>query len=103
VSETALAEHAGLAQGEEGDVLLVEPSSLSMLARMVSDAFGEEGTLEVVPDERTSLGVVGEQHLREKQGSCLGNSCLYVLQRGHMRRRSDRIGTNTLLIAMLQA
>ena len=67
VPETALAGHAGLAQGEEGDVLLVTLELVDVGADGVDqpvDALGEEDALEVVPDEGARLGVVGEQHLQ---------------------------------------
>jgi len=71
VPETALAGHAGLAQGEEGNFLLIAPELVDVGADGVNqpvDALGEEDAPEVVPDEGARLEVVGEQHLRVVAG-----------------------------------
>jgi hypothetical protein len=64
MAEPALAAHAGLAQGEQGDVLFETRQLVAVGAQGVDqgmDALGEKDTLKVVLHEGLGLGVDGQE------------------------------------------
>jgi len=67
MTESAFARHAGLAQSEEGDILLESGQFIYIGPDGVDqsvDTLGEKYSFEVVPDKGTRLGVAGQERFQ---------------------------------------